>query len=104
MSNKVCISYLYLFDIPLIQSFILADPTDLIGHADLDVIKRVREILTDATVAEVLSEDPYGPTVLRDAVRKQIFTICTRLRVSLILVNKLMSVATNLNARIASSD
>jgi hypothetical protein len=69
---------------------------ELIGDADLDIIKRVRDVLSDATMSEILNQDPFGPSALQDAVRQQIFTICTRLRVSLILVNKLMTVSNNL--------
>jgi hypothetical protein len=63
---------------------------------DQDVIRRAREVLTDATMAELLDEEPTGPNAFRDAVRQQIFMLCTRLRVTLVIVNQLMTVANNL--------
>jgi hypothetical protein len=54
-------------------------------------------VLTDITMTEILNEDPQGPTAFRDAVRQQIVALCTRLRVSLVIVDKLMLVANNLS-------
>jgi hypothetical protein len=60
------------------------------------VIKRVRNVLTDITMSEILDEDPQGPAAYRQAVVQQIIMLCTRLRVSLIVVDKLMAVANSL--------
>lgn len=74
----------------------LAIPSSLIGSIDSDVIKRVRDVLTDITMTEILDEDPQSPAAYRQAVVQQIVMLCTRLRVSLIVVDKLMSVANSL--------
>jgi hypothetical protein len=76
--------------------FFLAIPSSLIGSIDSDVIKRVRDVLTDITMTEILDEDPQSPAAYRQAVVQQIVMLCTRLRVSLIVVDKLMAVANSL--------
>ena len=63
---------------------------------DRDVIKRARDVITDATMAEILNEEPEGPAAFRDAVRQQIFSLCTRLRVTLVIVDQLMTVSNDL--------
>ena len=88
-----------LFILMLIQvsySPCLAIPASLIGSVDSDVIKRVRDVLTDITMTEILDEDPQGPAAYRQAIVQQIVMLCTRLRVSLIVVDKLMAVANSL--------
>ena len=60
------------------------------------MIKRVRDVLTDITMTEILDEDPQGPAAYRQAVVQQIVMLCTRLCVSLIVVDKLMAVANSL--------
>jgi hypothetical protein len=87
---KNAFSYCYL-------TYILAVPANLVGDVDFDIIKRTRDVLTDITMTEILNEDPQGPTAFRDAVRQQIVALCTRLRVSLVIVDKLMLVANNLS-------
>jgi hypothetical protein len=79
----------------------LAIPASLIGSVDSDVIKRVRDVLTDITMTEILNEDPQGPAAYRQAVVQQIVMLCTRLRVSLVVVDKLMTVANSLAKDIA---
>jgi hypothetical protein len=76
-----------------------AVPAHLLGNVDLDVIKHARNVITDATMIEILREDPEGPTAFRDAVRQQILALCTRLRVSLVVIDKLMAVANDLSAK-----
>ena len=68
-------------------------PTSLIGDLDHEIIKRARDVITDATMTDILNEDPNGPTVFRDAVRQQIVALCTRLRISLVIIDKLMALA-----------
>ena len=60
---------------------------------DRDVIRRARDMVTNATMAEILNEEPHGPTAFRDAVRQQILAICTRIKISLVVVDKLMGLA-----------
>lgn len=59
-------------------------------------MQRARDVITDATMAEILNEEPHGPTAFRDAIRQQILIICTRLRVSLLVLDNLMAVSNNL--------
>ena len=86
---------IFLFNI-FSNTLYIAVPSSLIGSVDADIIRRVREVLTDVTMTEILDEDPQGPTAYRQAVVQQIIMLCTRLRVSLIIVDKLMSVANSL--------
>jgi hypothetical protein len=71
-------------------------PINLIGDVDADIIKRTRDVLTDITMTEILDEDPQGPGAFREAVRQQILALCIRLRVSLVIVDKLMAIANGL--------
>lgn len=73
-----------------------AVPTSLIGAVDADIIKRTRDVLTDITMSEIMDDNPLSPTAYREAIVQQIIMLCTRLRVSLVVVDKLMSVANSL--------
>lgn len=44
-------------------------------------------------MAEIMNKEPLGPAAFQTAVRQQIVTLCTRLRVSLIIINKLMAIS-----------
>ena len=66
---------------------------------DRDVIKRARDVVTNATMSEILNEDPSGPIAFRDAVRQQILALCTRLKITLVVVDKLMALANTLGGR-----
>jgi hypothetical protein len=77
-----------------------AIPANILGDIDLDVIKQAREIVTNATLAEIMREEPHGPSAFREAVRQQVLTLCVRLRISLIVIDKLMAVANALAAKI----
>jgi hypothetical protein len=70
---------------------VLDVPTNLVGDLDRDIIKRTRDTLTNATIIEIMNEDPQSPDVFRDALRQHIVTLCLRLRISLIIVNTLMA-------------
>jgi hypothetical protein len=72
---------------------VLDVPANLVGDLDRDAIKRARELLTDATMTDIMNEDPQGPEAFQTALRHHIVTICTRLRISLIIINKLMAVS-----------
>lgn len=76
--------------------FSSAVPTSLIGAVDADIIKRTRDVLTDITMSEIMDDNPLSPTAYREAIVQQIIMLCTRLRVSLVVVDKLMSVANSL--------
>ena len=71
-------------------------PTDLIGNLERDVLYRARDVITNATMADIMGEDPNSPQALRDAIRQQILALCTRLRVSLVIIDKLMAFANSL--------
>ena len=73
-----------------------AVPTSLIGAVDADIIKRTRDVLTDITMSEIMDDNPLSLTAYREAIVQQIIMLCTRLRVSLVVVDKLMSVANSL--------
>jgi hypothetical protein len=68
-------------------------PTSIVGDLDHEVIRRARDVVTDSTIAEILNEEPNGPIAFRDAVRQQVFILCTRLRISLAIIDKLMALA-----------
>ena len=73
-----------------------AVPTSLIGAVDADIIKRTRDVLTDITMSKIMDDNPLSPTAYREAIVQQIIMLCTRLRVSLVVVDKLMSMANSL--------
>ena len=68
----------------------------LIGNLDHDLIKKVHTVVTNATISEILAEEPYGPTAYRNTVRQQIVALCTRLRISLIIIDQLMALSNSL--------
>ena len=76
--------------------FSSAVPTSLISAVDADIIKCTRDVLTDITMSEIMDDNPLSPTAYREAIVQQIIMLCTRLRVSLVVVDKLMSVANSL--------
>ena len=49
-------------------------------------------------MSEILNEDPTGPIAFRDAVRQQILALCTRLKIALVVVDKLIALANTLGA------
>jgi hypothetical protein len=72
----------------------------IIGDLDQQLIQRARDVVTNATMVEIMNEDPHGPAAFRDAVRQQILALCTRLRISLVIIDKLMSLANSLTPKI----
>jgi hypothetical protein len=68
------------------------------------LIKKARAVVTDATIAEIMNEDPDGPTAYRDAVRQQIVALCTRLRISLVIINHLMALANSLSSAASGNE
>jgi hypothetical protein len=69
----------------------------IIGDLDLTIIKRARDVVTNATMVELLNEEPDGPDAHRNAVRQQIVALCTRLRISLVIIDSLMGLANSLS-------
>jgi hypothetical protein len=65
---------------------------------DRDVIKCARDVVTKATMSEILNEDPSGVVVFYDVVRQQILALCTRLKIALVVVDKLMALANTLGS------
>ena len=51
-------------------------------------------------MAEIMGEEPHGPVAFRDAVCQQILALCTRLRISLVIIDKLMALANSITAKI----
>ena len=75
-------------------------PANVIGDLDRDIVKRARDVISNATIAELMHEDPSSPAAFRDAVRQQVVALCTRLRISLVVIDKLMALVNSLNAKI----
>jgi hypothetical protein len=71
----------------------------IVGDLDLNIIQRARDMVTHATMVEILNEEPDGPAAYRDAVRLQILALCTRLRISLAVIDTLMTIANNLTKK-----
>jgi hypothetical protein len=71
-------------------------PASLIGDLDQDIVKRARAVVADATMSEILNEEPFA---LRDAARQQVLALCTRLRISLAIIDKLMALANSLSLK-----
>ena len=65
----------------------------IIGDLDHQIVRRARDMVIHATMIEILNEEPDGPIAYRDAVRKQILALCTRLRISLVVIDSLMALA-----------
>ena len=96
--TKVCPLFILIKDIP--NSLFSDIPANLIGDLDRDIIKRAREVITNATMAKIMGEEPHGPTAFRDTVCQQILALCTRLRISLVIIDKLMALANSITAKI----
>lgn len=73
-------------------------PVDIIGDIDHTIVRRARDVVTDATMAEIMDEEPNGPLAFRDAVRQQILVLRTHLHISLVVIDKLMALANSLRA------
>ena len=67
--------------------------TDLLGDIDKDLLRRARDVLADATIRDLLREDLNSPSAFRAAIRQQVVQLCIRLRVSLIVIDRLMAVS-----------
>ena len=73
--------------------------SSIVGDFYRPIIQRARDVVTNATMTEIMNAEPDGPTAFRDAIRQQIFALCTRLRVSLVVIDKLMALANSLIAK-----
>jgi hypothetical protein len=71
----------------------------IIGDLDRTIIQRARDVITNATIAELLDEAPDSPYAHRNAVRQQIVALCTRLRISLVIIDSLMALANSLSQK-----
>ena len=75
-------------------------PSDILGDLDKNLIEQARVVVSNATMAEIINDDPQSPAAFHDSVRQQILALWTRLRVSLVIIDKLMGVANALNAKL----
>src|ERR1700719_4228501 len=75
------------------------DPS-LIGDLDRQIIQKARDVVSNATMVEIMNEEPHGPSAFRDAVRQQVLALCTRLRISLVIIDQLMALFNSLSAKI----
>ena len=83
-----------LFFCQLSGLFSFADiPAELLGDLDKDLLKRARDVLADDTIRDLIREDSNSPTAFRAAIRQQIVQLCIRLRVNLIVIDRLMTVS-----------
>lgn len=64
---------------------------------DLDVIQRARDVITNATMAEIMREEPDGPEAFRNAVRQQVLALCICLKILLVVVDCMMALANALS-------
>ena len=71
-------------------------PAELLGDLDKDLLKRARDVLADNTIRDLIREDSNSPTAFRAAIRQQIVQLCIRLRVNLIVIDRLMAVSNSL--------
>lgn len=88
--NRLCLEILISLDVP----------PELLGDIDRNIIQRARDVVTNATIVEIMEEDPNGPLQYRDVLRHQILALCTRLRVSLAIIDKLMALTNALTGKI----
>jgi hypothetical protein len=72
------------------------DPS-IIGDLDLQAIQRARDVVTNTTMAEIMREEPDGPAAFRDAVRQQVLALCIRLKISLVVIDRMMALANSLS-------
>ena len=68
-------------------------PAELLGDLDKDLLKRARSVLADVTIRDLLREGSNSSSDFRDALRQQIIQLCIRLRISLIVIDRLMAVS-----------
>ena len=85
----------FVFFVPVFLTyFLLAEiSAELLGDIDKDLLKRARDVLADATIQDLLREDLDSPTAFRAAIRQQVVQLCIRLRVNLIVIDRLMAVS-----------
>jgi hypothetical protein len=48
-------------------------------------------------MAEIMREEPDGPAAFRDAVRQQVLALCIRLKISLVVIDRMMALANSLS-------
>lgn len=58
--------------------------------ADVDLVARARDVVSNSVLAEIAKEDPQGHDEYQDAVRHQVVAIFQRLRLSILVLDTLM--------------
>lgn len=81
------LSFIRLF---LTHDWILDPLSKFLDGSDGDMITRARDVVANSIMAEIAKEDPQGQTEYQDAVRHHIVAFLQRLRVSLLVLDKLM--------------
>lgn len=72
-----------------------------LNPADLDMVLRARNTITDSVMAEIAQENPDGRTEFENSVRYHIVSFSQRINVCLLVLDKLMEI---FNSSRASGD
>lgn len=65
---------------------------------DLQMIQRARDVVTNATMAEIMREEPDGPAAFRDAVCQQVLALCIWLKILLVVIDRMMALANSISS------
>jgi hypothetical protein len=87
--------FFYLIFIPSFDSFLLDLSRGIIGNFDRDAVKRAQDLIADVVISELVAEDPSSQDAFQNSLRHQVVLACQSLRVSLIIIDKLMSMYNN---------
>lgn len=83
---------LFLSQLPLIIK--LDELRKVLSIPDFNVIVRARDVITDSIMVEVEKENFNGPTEFQNSVRVHINSFVQRIKVSLLVLEKLMEIMT----------
>lgn len=82
---------------PLRTFYFSEVPASFFSEQDQAVVQRARDLITNATIADIVSDTPESTSAFATALRQQIVALCVRLRLSLIVINKLMTISVALS-------
>jgi hypothetical protein len=75
---------------------LLASISGTFDASDHDIIERARAVIADSVMLELGKEDPLSQEELRNAARHQVVAFTQKIRVCLLVLNKLMDFYTSL--------
>ena len=61
------------------------------SDADQEAMKRARDIINEAVIAELVSKDPNSSAAFSDSLRSHIIAFCQRLKADLFVIDQLMT-------------